>query len=92
MRSEFACEPNPSAERLRQEAEAAFRRVDRIRTIDGVTVTTAETRIAHGFPGVPRWRVFNNEGASVVRQTRPADREALYLTAASDVICSLELF
>jgi hypothetical protein len=93
MRSAFACEPNPPVERLRIETEAAFRRADTIRTIDRVTVASAGSVIAHGFNGVPRWRVFNQEGAGDVYQTQPADRQFLYLEATpADVVVSLELF
>ena len=92
MKARFACEPNPSAERLRTETEAAFRRVDSERVLERRSVGTTETKIAHDFGGVPRWREFNKEAAATVYQTQPPDRNFLYLAASAPVVVSLELF
>jgi hypothetical protein len=99
MRSLFNCEPNPTAERLRQETEVAFEVVrgaavfKNLTTLRNVLIETPETKVAHGLNGVPAgWWPFSPQGPAVISETRPPDSRFLYLATDATVVTGLVVF
>lgn len=96
MRATFICEPNPSAERLRQELDRQFGAFGdaAITTLLGrFTIGTTETRVNHGLNAIPTgWKEYSPRGPGRVYETRGPDRTSLYLAATSEVSTGIEVF
>jgi hypothetical protein len=56
-------------------------------------IGTSETRIAHGFGGIPTgWEIVAPDALATVCQTKAADSQYLYLKASAAVNAQIRVF
>lgn len=61
-------------------------------TINGVTIGTAETAVAHGKKDIPSMGIAIPRTNVAVWQSSQPDSVCCYFTAASSVVCDIKVF
>jgi hypothetical protein len=95
MKPAFALPANASAQQTKSVLDDTFGKMGEscVSSLIVRSLTAGANKVAHGFPGTPRWRLYNPEGPYPVHQYQPSDKTFLYLyVTGGDLRTGIEVF